>query len=315
MIPSTMSASPPFPRALAVARGQGGDAPPTGWRRALAQPHFEQPESPRRRVAWLVIALVAAVLVAALALAVGTGGVQERDMQWLVGLHDRLAGAGLIHTADEVADFVTRAFGPGPHLIPLTALVAFWAVRAGRMRVALLVPLAFGVGALGETLLKSAVARTRPNLYPDMATVTGPSVPSGHAVGAICAVALPLLVAAWLTRRRWLRITLVVSALVAVLAVDLSRLILAVHWPTDVLAGNLFGLAICGALAAALGVPLPVPGSGGAALLSWRPGRGGGPAAGFALDRSRRVIALAGAVMVAVVALVVGILLFGPAPD
>jgi membrane-associated phospholipid phosphatase len=254
-----MSATGARPRLSAATGGPlaAGGAPPAANRRRTWGVHFEQPEPPGGRLAWLILAAVAALLVAALAVAIGSGAVQRFDLRLLVQLHDRLTGAGVIAGADEAADWVSQWLGPGPHLLPLTLLVSALAVRAGRVRLAIFVPLCFAVGALGESLLKDVVDRTRPNLYPDMAVVNGPSFPSGHAVGAICAVAVPLVVAACLTRRRWLRISLMGVAVLAVLALDLARLVLAVHWPTDVVAGNVLGLGVCATLAAALGVPLP----------------------------------------------------------
>jgi undecaprenyl-diphosphatase len=299
-------------RSVAAANGghaAAGGAQPAHRGRLAWGLRFEGPERPRRRLAWLILALVAAALFAGLAIAVGDSAVQRQDMQWLTALHSRLTEAGAIHTADEVADFVSQWLGPGPHLLPLTALAAYLAYRAGRLRLALLVPLSFAFGVVGETLLKAAVDRTRPNLYPAMAVSSGPSFPSGHAVGAICAVAVPLLVIAWLNGRRWLRITLIVLAALSVVAIDLARLVLAVHWPTDVVAGNLVGIAIVGALAALLGVPLPTP-RGGATLprsLSawWHRTDPERPAADPGPEGNRRLTSLVGAIQLGVLAVVI----------
>jgi membrane-associated phospholipid phosphatase len=280
---------------------------------------FEEPERPRGRGLWLVGAALAALLVAGLAAAITTGGVEHRDLRLLVQLHTQLAQAGVLASADELADWISKWLGPGPHLIPLTAAVTLLAVRARRLRVALFVPLAFGLGMLGEHLLKDAVGRARPNLYPGMAEATGPSFPSGHAVGAICAVAVPLVVAAWLTRRAWLRWSLVALAVLAVAGVDLARLVLAVHWPTDVLAGNLVGLAVCSALAAALGLPVPALASRaratGVAGSFWDRTDPARPQAGLGVEGNRRLTSLTGVLQVAVLAAVIlSGLVFGSAP-
>src|SRR5205807_973531 len=97
------------------------------------------------------------------------------DLRLLEQLHARLVGSGVIATADEAADWTSQWLGPGPHLLPLTLLVSALAVRAGRLRLAAFVPLCFALGMAGESLLKDAVGRARPNLYPDIAVVTGPS--------------------------------------------------------------------------------------------------------------------------------------------
>jgi undecaprenyl-diphosphatase len=319
----TMSASPPVAgrRRLRDRLHASSAEPLAPPRRVLpARLRLEAPEGPRGRGLWLVAALVAAVLVCGLAMLIDHEAVQHRDLRLLVQLHDALQHAGLLNAADEVADWVSQWLGPGPHLIPLTVLVAVLALRAGRARLALFLPLAFALGVLGEHFLKDAVGRVRPNLYPSMAVATGPSFPSGHAVGAICAVAAPLVVAAWLTRRAWLRWSLLAVAVLAVVAIDLARLVLAVHYPTDVLAGNLLGLGICAALAGALGLPLPRPaprtasGSGVAARLWQRidPVR---PEADPGVEGNRRLTSLTGAVQLAVLAVVIlsGVV-FGSAP-
>lgn len=237
--------------------------------RAIRGLRLEPPAAAPARRVWLVLALVAAVLVTGLAMLIDHERVQHGDLRLLVSLHDALAHAGVLGAADELADWVSQWLGPGPHLIPLTLLAAALALRARRPRLALFVPLAFALGTLAQTWVKDAVGRARPNLYPDLAVASGPSFPSGHAVGAICAVAVPLLVCALLSRRARVRWGLIGLAAVAVVALDLARLVLAVHYPTDVLAGNLLGLAVCAGLAAVLGLPLPrVRGGGGRAVIA-----------------------------------------------
>lgn len=304
------------PGAEPVAAAEALPARP--WRFAWP-PRAERPETARGRMAWLITALVAAVLVGGLAVLIGHAGVQHRDLRLLVQLHDSLQQAGLLSLAATVAGQISTWLGPGPHLIPLTLLVAVLAVRAGRVRLALFVPLAFGVGMVGEHLLKQVVDRGRPNLYPDLAVATGPSFPSGHAVGAICAVAVPLVVAAVLTRRAWLRWSLVGLAVVAVVALDLARLVLAVHWPTDVLAGNLFGLGVCGVLAAALGLPLPRPAasSGGVAALVtlWDRTDPVRVERDHGVEGNRRLTSVTGALQLVVLAVVIlSGLVFGSVP-
>jgi membrane-associated phospholipid phosphatase len=271
---------------------------------------LEPPGSPRARTAWLAFALIAALLVTLLALAISHDAVQDKDLSLLRSLHDTLLGSGHIKLADETADWVSVWLGPGPHLLPLTLSVALLAWRAGRLRLAVFVPLAFGAGLIGERLLKIALDRPRPNLYPDMAVVSGPSFPSGHAVGAICAVAVPVLVAAWLARRTWLRVGLIALAVLLVAAIDMARLVLAVHWPTDVLAGNLLGLGVCGLLAAALGLPGPgaMARSGTRLLSAWSdrvdPERSGAePDPG--VEGNRRLTSLAGAIQVPLLTVVI----------
>jgi len=101
--------------------------------------------------------------------------------------------------------------------------------------------------------LKLAVGRVRPWIVLGLPTPFGaphdPSFPSGHAAGSFCvaaflAVALP---AAWPRARGWAwAVTALSIGLAALIA--LSRVYLAVHFPSDVLVGALLGGAI-GAIA------------------------------------------------------------------
>lgn len=88
-------------------------------------------------------------------------------------------------------------------------------------------------------IVKVAVDRQRPNLeltgVHTILSASGPSFPSAHAARAF---AVAVLVAAK-TRRTWAPAAYAVASLVA-----LSRVYLGVHWPSDVIAGALFGIVL-----------------------------------------------------------------------
>ena len=94
--------------------------------------------------------------------------------------------------------------------------------------------------ALGNVLiepLKSLAGRARP--VPAVAIVThGFSFPSGHAVAST--IFLTLLYFLFARRSRY-TLAYLVMAIIADVAVDLSRVYLGAHWLSDVLAGDLFG--------------------------------------------------------------------------
>jgi undecaprenyl-diphosphatase len=118
-----------------------------------------------------------------------------------------------------------------PLLLEGAALVIAFLVR-GRLAVYVLVTV-FGAELLA-TLLKHAVSRLRPCVDVASCPATS-SYPSGHATGAAAFwTVVAVLLLARLGRRSWL--LLAVPVLVA-----LTRVLLGVHYPSDVIAGLLVG--------------------------------------------------------------------------
>lgn len=109
-------------------------------------------------------------------------------------------------------------------------------------RAAVMVALARVGELVCESTVKMVVARPRPALVNRVASASGYSFPSGHA-GDSAAVygALVLLAVAGVTR--WARPTLVTGATLLLGAVAVSRVLLGVHYPSDVAAGVALGLA------------------------------------------------------------------------
>jgi membrane-associated phospholipid phosphatase len=103
--------------------------------------------------------------------------------------------------------------------------------------------------ALAVTVVKLEVARPRPPLPYAVMAVDGYSFPSGHALGVVTAT----LISAW-TIAHWLnhswngQLAVWTSAIAIIGGVGLSRIYLAVHYPSDVIAGWLLGAIWAGAL-------------------------------------------------------------------
>jgi membrane-associated phospholipid phosphatase len=107
-----------------------------------------------------------------------------------------------------------------------------------------------------ESGLKALIARPRPILEYPLAHASGYSFPSGHAGGAAALYGSLVLLASPLLRR-WARVLLWAAGALLVAAVAASRVLLGVHYPSDVTAGVALGLAWVGM--AALSSTLPTP--------------------------------------------------------
>ena len=126
------------------------------------------------------------------------------------------------------------------YVLVIAGSLALWWRHRRRLAVFLLVTTA--IGGLLTTVVKMAVDRPRPSLIAPVATASGGSFPSGHAMGATVVYgALLLVFVPFVARRR--RKLLVVATAVLVLAIGFSRLALGVHYISDVLGAYVLGLA------------------------------------------------------------------------
>lgn len=95
-----------------------------------------------------------------------------------------------------------------------------------------------GAGAL-NLAMKLLFNRPRPELWPRVVQEGGASFPSGHSMFA-AALVTTLVLLLW--RTPW-RIPTLLLGILYVLVMMYSRMVLGVHFPTDVLAGALSGVA------------------------------------------------------------------------
>lgn len=144
---------------------------------------------------------------------------------------------------DRVMLAITFVGNPLP-LIIATTLLAFFLLRRYQLRrVALLYAGAAYTSYFLSALLKRQFKRERPHLWQQIIRLpSDPSFPSGHAMISMTVYGL----AAWLLAHyypRWRRVIYLVAGLL-IFSIGVSRVYLGVHWPSDVLAGFLFGFLV-----------------------------------------------------------------------
>jgi undecaprenyl-diphosphatase len=139
--------------------------------------------------------------------------------------------------------------GRPPFLAIWVVATAVWCWRHSRHRLAIFVVATTLMGGIVDTLVKMAVNRPRPEVDHPVTTAFGKSFPSGHAMsslityGAICLLLVPAVAPRW-------RKLLVAATAFLVLLIGASRLLLGVHFLTDVLGGYILGAAWLAAAAA-----------------------------------------------------------------
>jgi undecaprenyl-diphosphatase len=111
---------------------------------------------------------------------------------------------------------------------------------------ALLLLIAAGGGIILNGLLKAGFGRPRPQIFDWGITVVSWSFPSGHAMSAAIVYGTVAYLAARLQERRLHRAITMMCAATIIIAIGASRLYLGVHYPSDVLAGVIIGLAWAG---------------------------------------------------------------------
>lgn len=151
-------------------------------------------------------------------------------------LHGLYAGGDQVRTT--IALIITR-FGDPDLLTFASGIVALVLIARREVRRAALLLAVILPGRLLVDLQKAWIARPRPDAHLHLIGTRTDSFPSGHAASAVIVwVALALLIPREL---RWRRLALAGAAFAA-LAAGISRPMLGVHWPSDVVAGWCFGL-------------------------------------------------------------------------
>lgn len=199
------------------------------------RPNWHSNLQERRAVILLVLTLL--VIAIKVSKEVLGGHTSEMDIAILEYIHQHASPATV-----SFFQWLTLS-GSSKFLTPLGVVLTAVLLLARHYREALLLSASMISGALLVYGLKLAIARDRPALW-ETDWYWGYSFPSGHTMGtAACATAVALCAAQlWPAMRR----PAVLLAGLWIVLVAGSRLVLGVHWPTDVL------------VAACLGIVLPI---------------------------------------------------------
>jgi len=191
-------------------------------------------------VAGLFVAALGVVGFVALASHVQSGTTQAFDdavIRWMGAHHTR----GL----DTIMIELT-ALGTGTVVMMIVAVAALFLVLTSHKYSAILLLASTAGGLVLNNVLKLGFHRPRPAIFlPEVHTASS-SFPSGHAMSAAIVYSTVAYLAARLIKRRWARWLVMTAAFILIALIAISRLYLGVHYPSDVIAGVVIGLAWAG---------------------------------------------------------------------
>lgn len=188
-------------------------------------------------VSGIVIAAIATWAFGEVAEIVTAGKTQAFDeavLRWMGAHHSHLLDGAMVEIT---------ALGTGTVVLMIVAISALF-LALTRHRYSALLLLVATAGGIGLNLvLKLRFDRPRPHVITWGTNAVSSSFPSGHAMSATIVYSTVAYLAARLYKRMWPRVVTMFIAAIVILAISISRLYLGVHYPSDVLAGAIIGLA------------------------------------------------------------------------
>ena len=169
-----------------------------------------------------------------------TGMIDETGLTWLRSGAD-FGVLGNRHVTEAVRD--TTALG-GVFLSTLATVAAVVALLFLKLRrEAVLFAATVILGWILNNTMKAVVGRERPDIVPHLTEAGGMSFPSGHSFASAMIYIGMALAFASMSRRHSVRYVLIGTAAVLSALIAWSRVLLGVHYPSDVVAGWLGGAA------------------------------------------------------------------------
>lgn len=182
---------------------------------------------------WAALLLLLVIGIGLAVVAGGVGSDAERAAIKAAGLRAGRTSDAIIETAQ----FVTWLGDAGQRTL-FMVLAAAWLVWKKRIRTAVVMLVIPPLAGATSSILKEAFSRARPEVIPHLDTFGNFSYPSGHATGAAVVALLAALLLPTRGRALWMLVAVAVAA-----AIGGSRILLGVHWPSDVVAGWMLGTA------------------------------------------------------------------------
>jgi len=203
-----------------------------------------------RHPPWTIVALIATALAGGALWLLGwaVGEIGEGEMRFPFDRAILLwVRGGVAHGVPPGPGWLTQgmlditALGGVTVLVLVTALVAGFLIASRRWLTLGLILAGTISGALVVTLVKGLVGRVRPSVTDHLVQVYDASFPSGHAANSACVYLTLALLLLQITDGRAVRRYILGATMLLVSAIGISRVYLGVHWPSDVLAGWIFG--------------------------------------------------------------------------
>jgi undecaprenyl-diphosphatase len=190
------------------------------------------------RIGWLAVACFgAAVVFAGMAVFLASPAAHPIDAALSAAVR-MLRNPALTRLA-----IATTALGGFFPVAIVTALTTVWLMLRHHRSSAVFMMFAVAPGWLVSSVLKTIVARPRPQSVAIVDLPIDFSLPSGHAVAAaLCYGAVAIVVALNVRSLGW-RIGVIGACTLVILGVGFSRVYLGVHWVGDVIAAWLFAAA------------------------------------------------------------------------
>jgi membrane-associated phospholipid phosphatase len=178
-------------------------------------------------------ALLALVLTLGLCVSHGWGGAIDHNIATALGMREGQSSAGLINFWQAIS-----WIGGGTQRYIIVALLALFLWLRHHWRLGAVLAGASLLSSLASDGLKLAFARARPDLVPHLDHASSFAFPSGHATSAAVVYLLFAFIVPTQRRGLWLSVGIALTLLTG-----MSRIMLGVHWPSDVIGGWLLGAA------------------------------------------------------------------------